>query len=114
MRIDTSEKGLEAIFKPYEISALRIVFGTSNGATSLEVWQGAKARGNEVSRASIINFCNEMVREGVFENKEITGKGGHRAVYYAKVTPSGFTELIVSKIMLTLTQAFEDKEWWKK
>lgn len=73
-----------------------------------------KARGTDISRASVINFCNAMVKEGIFENKEITGKGGHRAVYYPKITPIDLTELIVSKVMLTLTQAFADKDWWKK
>jgi hypothetical protein len=114
LKIDTDKKGLEAIFPPYQIDALRVVFGTKGGATSREIWNAVKARGHDVSRASIINFGADMVKEGVFEDRQITGKGGYRSVYYAKMTPAGLVENILVSVSRVLADAFADKEWWMK
>ena len=36
---------------------------------------------NEISRASVINFLDEMTENGLLTKHEITGKGGHRGIY---------------------------------
>ena len=114
MKIDTDKKGLEALFPPYQIDALRVVFGAKGGVSSRELWNAVKARGHSISRATIINFGTDMVNEGIFEDRKITGKGGYRAVYYPKMTPAGLTEYALAKTMTSLQQAFADKDWWMK
>ena len=119
MRIDTDKNGLEAIFYPYQIEAIRVVLGTPKGINSRAVWSAVNARlANKdiyaISRASIINFCNDMVKEGIFENHEITGKGGHRAIYYPKLNANQLAEHVINKVFASLQLAFVDKDWWKK
>ena len=38
-----------------------------------------------ISRASIINFLNDMVDREYLDFEEVTGKGGHRRLYYSNV-----------------------------
>ena len=52
---------------------------------SREVWdQVNQVLPGTISRASIINFLNASVENGLLEFKETTGKGGYRRLYTPK------------------------------
>ena len=65
--------------------------------------------GKTISRASIINFLNAMVDEGLLGYTEITGKGGHRRIYSANYDEAGskrhMADKIVSKLLETWPEA---------
>ena len=75
------------------MEALRYVWWSKDeGVNSREVWGQVNSALEDkdigkqtISRASIINFLNRMVDEGILSYREKTGKGGHHRVYYPKI-----------------------------
>jgi len=94
--IDLSQEGLAMILKDYQEIVMKLLWNTDKSQSSRDVWihvneqleeSGGRAsnKRSDISRASIINFCNAMVDEGILGFSEITGKGGHRRLYYAQL-----------------------------
>jgi Fe2+ or Zn2+ uptake regulation protein len=85
LTIDLSETGLEMFFRPYQIAALDLLWNNDEHLSSREVWdQVNQALPGTISRASIINFLNASVENGLLDYKETTGKGGYRRLYTPK------------------------------
>jgi hypothetical protein len=113
LTIDTSGAGLSMVLKDYQEEALRYIWSLSgDGASSRDVWnnvnkslQGFKT----ISRASIINFLNSMVEAGVLTFSEITGKGGHRRIYYAKLDEIGFKKFIAETVIKNLMRDWPEE-----
>ena len=111
--VDTSGEGLAMVLKDYQEVALRYLWRLDGeGASSRDVW----VQVNEdlmgkrtISRASIINFLNSMVDEGVLNYTEITGKGGHRRIYSAKYDEAGFKQYIAKVVLGNLLRDFPDE-----
>jgi len=107
---ETGKEGLGKVLRDYEEEALRYVWGLEeSGAGSREVWEHVNwaLRGTRtVSRASIISFLNHMAEEGVLEYEEVTGKGGRRRIYRAKLDEGGFRKAVVRTIMDSLLRDF--------
>ena len=105
---DTKEDGFRTVFKDYQEEALRYIWRLDGGgASSRDVWVQVNEelvgtpRGS-ISRASIINFLNAMVDEGVLNYHEITGKGGHRRIYSARYDEAGSKRHMATKIISKL------------
>ncbi len=111
--VDTSGEGLAMVLKDYQEVALRYLWRLDGGgASSRDVW----VQVNEdlmgkrtISRASIINFLNSMVDEGVLNYTEITGKGGHRRIYSAKYDEAGFKQYIAKIVLGNLLRDFPEE-----
>jgi len=113
LKIDTSEEGLRMILKDYQEAALRYIWRLGGeGASSRDVWvqvnEDLKGEGT-ISRASIINFLNVVVDEGVLNYAETTGKGGHRRIYSMKYDEAGFKEYVARKVMGKLLSFFPEE-----
>jgi hypothetical protein len=85
--MDLSKTGLEMFFKPYQVTALNLVWKSKEALSSRQVWKAA----NEemvlsISRASIINFLNAAVELGFLKFDEVTGKGGYHRIYSPKLS----------------------------
>ena len=112
---DTKEDGFRTVVKDYQEVALRYLWRLEGGgASSRDVWVNVNKEllGTSrisISRASIINFMNRMVDEGVVDYTEITGKGGHRRIYTSMYDEEGtkryLTEKIISKMLETWPEA---------
>lgn len=110
LTIDTSSEGLAMVLKDYQEVALKYLWRLEkDGASSRDVW----VQVNEdligqrtISRASIINFLNSMVDEGVLNYTEITGKGGHRRIYSAKYDEAGYKQYVASVVLSNLLRDF--------
>ena len=111
---DTKEDGFRTVVKDYQEAALRYMWRLAGGgASSRDVWVqvnkelvGTPRR--SISRASIINFMNDMVDEGLVEFHEITGKGGHRRIYSQKYDEAGSKEFMAEKIMSKMLETWPD------
>jgi len=115
LTIDTTGKGLAMVLKDYQEEALRFIWeNKGEGASSREVWNHVNEamKIKTISRASIINFLNAMVDEGVLGYTEITGKGGHRRIYSTKLDEAGFKKYVAETILKNLLRDFpsETKE----
>ena len=84
MIYDTTKKGLETVFLDYQIAVWRYLWRTPKPSVfSLDTWEAVKRdiAPKTVSRASIINFLNKMVAEGLLDHNEVSGKGGMKGEY---------------------------------
>jgi len=123
LQIDLSQSGLALIFKDYQIEAMKMLWRKSEqgaedfslaGYGSREVWKHINktmttttipVSRDRISRASIINFLNAMVEEGILGYTEITGKGGHRRIYSMKLDEKKFWLKIVAMTLGKLEEA---------
>ena len=113
LTFDPAGEGLAKVLRDYQIEALKLVWTKGDkGAISKEVWQHT----NEVlegirtiSRASIINFLNYMVDEGVLNYKEETCKGGYRRIYSPKLDERRFKKHIAKMVITSLIRDFPEE-----
>ncbi len=99
------------VLKDYQEVAMQYLWSLDKGASSCEIWVATNKnlRDKTISRASIINFLNAMVDEGVLNYTEITGKGGHRRIYSPKYDASGFKQWIAETVLKNLLRDFPDE-----
>ena len=106
LTVDLTEKGLEMFFKPYQVEALDLLWNTEGTLSSRQVWEKVNDElEGTISRASIINFLNASVENGLLNYEEITGKGGYRRLYSPKMTKaetSTFLTEVVKERLQTL------------
>ena len=104
--VDLSETGLGMFFKPYQIISLDILWNSKETQSSRQVWEQANMQlPGTISRASIINFLNASVENGLLNYVETTGKGGYRRLYSSKLSKpetSTFLSKIVKESLQTL------------
>jgi hypothetical protein len=107
--IDPSKEGLEKVLRDYQIEALQIIWNSDNkGMTSREVYQAVnKSLGSKtISRASIINFLNDMCDESVLKYEEETCKGGTRRKYFTDLDEEGFKKHVASVVFKSFMRDF--------
>ena len=113
LTFDPSGEGLAKVLKDYQIEALRFVWDKGeSGAISRDVWEHANEALKDiktVSRASIINFLNAMVDEGVLNYVEETCRGGSRRVYSPKLDESGFKRHVAKTVISSLIRDFPEE-----
>ncbi len=101
--------GLAKVFRDYQELAVKFIWEVGDqGAISKEVWIKVNERlvGKTISRASIINFLNAMVDEGVFDYDERTGKGGYHRVYRPKLDESSFKRYLAHVMISSLMKDY--------
>ena len=113
MEFDTSKDGLLTLFKPYQAALLEHIWKLNNpsrtGITSGQAHgfiQGTGEKELMKSRASVINFLNDMVDEGVLDYEEESGKGGYHRVYYPKIDRKQFAKHVTKTITDKLKEVF--------
>ena len=87
LNLNLSENGLEMFFKPYQIASLELLWNSEENLSSRQVWEKVNDQiPGTISRASIINFLNASVENGLLDYVETTGKGGYRRLYSSKMS----------------------------
>ena len=115
---DTSKTGFYAVLTDWQLKTMEAVWTFPNGVKSRMVHQkvNQNLKGETISRASVINFLEDMREMGVFSGVEESGKGGYHWVYSPKLDEAGFKRFIVEKMIDCLMGSFpeETKEAIKK
>jgi predicted transcriptional regulator len=108
---DTSQEGLRTVFKDYQEEALRVLWESETPLGSREICERVNARlgGGSISRASVINFLDDMKKMGVLKGIERTGKGGHQWVYSPAMNEAEFKEFVASTIISNLMRDFPEE-----
>ncbi|MFP3952429.1 MAG: hypothetical protein ACLFVP_09865, partial [Candidatus Bathyarchaeia archaeon] len=111
LKIDLSAKDLGMVFKDYEILALETLWqNPEHMFSSLEVTEAVNeklaARGDSISRASIINFLQDIAEQGILERDTTTGKGGHRGIYQSNYTKKELRKFIIRAVLKKLKADF--------
>ena len=112
IEIDASQQGLRMFLKKWEEEALRVFWSNPQAEfTSRGVCDHVNKRlqPESISRASIINFLEEMPSIGMLNKKETTGKGGYRGVYTANMDKSGFKRFVVETALRALMRSFPEE-----
>jgi len=106
--LDAREKGLPMFFKGWQLKVLEYLWGIQpSGANSREVWSHLQNTMPEpVSRASVINFLQDMSEKGVLTQELKTGKGGHQGIYYHKYNEQAFKQYIAEYVIRKLLKEF--------
>ena len=105
LQLDTGKENLEMFFKDGQVEALRYLWSIQpDGANSRTVWTNVNdSLQGSISRASIINYLNAMVDEGLLTYTDTTGKGGHHRIYHMKYGEAEFKQhiagLVISKLL---------------
>jgi predicted transcriptional regulator len=76
------------------------------GVTSSQAYEYLQTLPEKKSRASVINFLNDMVEEGILEYKEESGKGGYHRIYYPKMDRDQFVKYVTRAITDKLHEVF--------
>jgi len=113
LTFDPAEEGLGKVLKDYQIEALKLVWKNGDdGAISKEVWLHTNKVLKDIrtiSRASIINFLNAMVNEGVLNYKVETCQGGTRRVYTPRLNERGFKKYVAKMVISSLIRDFPEE-----
>ena len=112
IKFDPRGEGLSKVFRDYQEEALRFVWKSKKGVTSREVWievNDVFEEGKTISRASIINFLNDMVDEGVPGYVEESGKGGYHRVYHSKLDESAFKIYLAETLINSMLRDFPEE-----
>ena len=111
---DTSKDDLGTVLKDYQEKALGVLWKRGEeGAISREVWAQVNKilieKEESISRASIINFLNDMVDAKVLNYEERTGKGGYHRIYYPAFDEDGFKRHIIDKVISKLLKIWPEE-----
>jgi hypothetical protein len=113
LKFDPAETGLAKVLRDYQIEAMRFVWKEGEEGVNS---RGVGERVNDalkgiktISRASIINFLNAMVDEGVLNYVEETCKGGSRRVYSPRLDEGGFKRHIAEMVVSSLIRDFPEE-----
>ena len=112
LMIDPTKTGFEKVLRVYQIEAMKHVWkNAEEGATSRQVYNHVNGAldGGKISRASIINFLNQMCDEGIFDYTEETCKGGTRRKYTPALNEDAFKKYIARSVFDSLMKDFPDQ-----
>ncbi len=113
LMIDPTKTGFEKVLRVYQIEAMKHVWkNAEEGATSRQVYNNVNSAldgGKKISRASIINFLNNMCDEGILDYIEETCKGGTRRKYTPALNENAFKKYIVRSVFDSLMKDFPDQ-----
>jgi predicted transcriptional regulator len=108
---DTSKTNLQAVFTNWQVKALNVVWNNPEGVISRIVWEKVNEimPGESISRASIINFLEDMRETGILKGVEETGKGGYHWVYSPAMNEAGLKKYLASKLVEALMKSFPEE-----
>lgn len=108
---ETAEVGLRSVLREWEEIALKTVWESHEGLNSRKVCEQVNQRlsPNTISRASVINFLEDMREMGVLKGEEKTGKGGYHWVYTPAMDESGFRKYLATTLITVLLRDFPEE-----
>ncbi len=110
--LDTCRDGLEKVLRDYQIKVLEVIWGNPDrGLTSREIHDHVNKilRSRAVSRASIINFLNEMCEHNIIKYEAERCKGGARRKYFPMLDEEGFKRYIARRVFESLMKDFPEQ-----
>ena len=111
IQYDPTQTGLRAVFKPWQETTLHTIMENPQGLNSRETWQkvNQKLGKDTISRASIINFLEDMHKMGVLTGDDQTGKGGHHWTYKPAMNEARLRQFIIEEILTSLIHDFPEE-----
>jgi DNA-binding PadR family transcriptional regulator len=101
MKFDLDKEGLETVLLPWQVELMRWIWSADGEVDSRMAHAHLQESETPMSRATAINFLNEMVEEGFLEYRETTTKGGRKRLYRpspAAPDEEGFRKLLAESV----------------
>jgi len=109
-KIELSERGFRMFFKEYKELSLRTLWSDPEHMfSSEEVYRIVNEKlpdGATISRASIINFLQNMAEKGLLEREFATGKGGTHGIYQCRYDEAGLKKHLTWAVLDRLVEEF--------
>jgi predicted transcriptional regulator len=103
--MDLSKKGLDMFFKEWQLQSLRVLWESGEGLFSRDVWKRVnELRTQPISRTSIIIFLNDIVESGILSGTDLTGQGGHKTRYEAKMSEQKLKQHLAKLVKAKLNE----------
>jgi len=104
---DLEKDGLETIFRPWQLALLmEVLKHSTDGIDSRTAYGIIQASDYPMSRASVINFLNDLEKEGLVRSVEESCKGGHKKIYFPQVTREGLKNYLLNRILTKASEVF--------
>ena len=112
-KLDAGQTGHRIIFRDYQKAIVDLLARTPEMFWgSGEVWKSINKKGIKISRASVIFYLNFLVRDGLAEFKNATGKGGHHKLYRVYRKGDEMKKHIAIKVIEKLGEGLDlDLDW---
>jgi len=93
----------------YKIRIIKAFFENPSNAKSVEVWKLLqKTMERPPSRASVINFLNELVEGKYLEYIEQSSKGGYHRLYFLELSDKQFINKIYKDTQAQLDELLKE------
>ena len=103
--MDLSKKGLDMFFKDYQLQSLRVLWDSGEGLFTRDVWERVnELRNQPISRTSIIIFLNDMVNDDILSGTSLSGKGGYKLRYEAKMSEGELKQHLAKLVKAKLNE----------
>jgi predicted transcriptional regulator len=108
---DTSKTGFHAVLRDWQIKVMQIIWKKPEGIISRITYErlNQELKGETISRASVINFLEDMRNMGVLNGREESGKGGYHWIYSPAMDEERFKGFIVDKFIASLMESFPEE-----
>jgi predicted transcriptional regulator len=108
---DASKTGFNAVLRDWQIKVMQIIWNKPEGIITRIAHQEVNQalEGETISRASVINFLEDMREMGILSGREVSGKGGYHWIYGPAMDEDGFKRFIVKKMIAALIESFPEE-----
>jgi len=108
MKLQLEKSGLEIFFKPWQVMVLKYLEAHPEGSTSRVVCNSINDS-IRISRASVINFLEDMADAGYLHRRYETGKGGRHGIYRLKKSIDILLTSLLEDTVKRLAEEFPSK-----
>jgi hypothetical protein len=111
LEYDPAQTGLRAVFKDWQEITLHTLMENPQGLNSRKTWQKVNQKLNPetISRASIINFLEDLRQMDILTGEDQTGRGGHHLLYKPAMNETRLKQYIAEEILTTLIREFPEE-----
>ena len=101
------EKGIEKVLGPLETAIMHIMW-KEEVSSARDVFEIMRKKDKNTRRSTISIMMNRLCERGLLDKRSEKGKGGERFVYKVRITREEFSQAVVSKVMRSLLDSFEE------
>ena len=101
------ENGVKKVLSPLESEIMQIMWKEKT-SMARDVYEIMKKEEKDTRRSTISIMMNRLHERGLLDRRSEKGKGGERYIYTVRITQEEFSQIVVTKVMQSLLETFED------
>jgi predicted transcriptional regulator len=106
LKFDPDNKGLRTLFREWQIHTMKYLWSfPKRKFTTKEIWTHVrKDVGEDISRATVYHFLDDMAKRGLINFQTGTGRGGLRILFFSEYTEEEFRELMAKALVQSVEE----------